>query len=121
MHLSIRPYLIIIGSIILLFLAIGLIRYIVFGKDLPAFDRKYGSIMKGIVFFLFLVVCASLVPICIKGFLYSQVKAGNSNSSLVQLISRSPMTVVYGVWIIILAGMLIALPAMFKDGFFTRD
>ena len=124
MHLSIRPYLIIIGSIILLLLATGLFRYIVFGKDLPAFDRKYDSLMKGIVFFLFLVICASVVLIFFKGFLYSQLKAGNTNWSLVQLISRSPMTGEYGIGLIIVAGMLIALPAMlvyWKMGFESYD
>lgn len=78
----------------------------------------YGKI---IIFVVFLIGGYSLVPVMVNLFVDMQTGIGNGEEGMIKYIRENTMTVVWGFWIIFSAGLIIALPAMIKDGFFAPE
>jgi len=69
-------------------------------------------------FALFCVMCFSLLPLFIRYFISAQIKIGNGEYFLIKWIQAHEQTVVYGFWSLFIVGLVIAVPAAIKDGFF---
>ncbi|MBD2753584.1 hypothetical protein [Spirosoma validum] len=118
MHLNLKPYYWLLLGIVVVFVLIGLIGNVIIPGGINSqFWRKMGPY---VVFGLFLLGVASLVPVLLKGFLVAQYKIGNSHLPLVQLINQHSKQVLLTVWVIFGIGMGVALPYMIKDGFFEQ-
>lgn len=74
--------------------------------------------VKVFYFVLFCILGFSLVPLAIRLFISLQTRIGNAGSFLVQTIQANEQSVVFGVWILFVIGLCIAVPAAVKDGFF---
>lgn len=120
MQLNIKPYLIIIASVILILVLYSIFRNLVFEKEITKWEGKNPSVHKGVLMGLFMVFGALLVPVCLKGFIILQVRAGNADLSLVKHLTQNAMQVVYGVWIVFALGLGISLPVMIRQGFFSN-
>lgn len=67
---------------------------------------------------LFLVLGFSLVPVALRFFISKQGEIGNQDFMLIKWLAANEPQVVYGVWVIFIVGLCIALPAAIKGGLF---
>lgn len=70
-------------------------------------------------FTLFLAFGLSAIPVMVKVVLRGQETLGNANQPLVAAAIRHQAAIVWVMWLVILAGLAIAVPEMIRDGFFT--
>lgn len=120
MHLNLKPYLIILTSVIMIFIVFGLLRNFVFQKQLVEWGEKNEPVMKAIVFAAFLICVAVAVPLFLKLFVTQLIRIGNGELPLVKSLRQNPMAVIYTVWIVFGLGLAMALPMMIKTGFFSN-
>ena len=73
------------------------------------------------ILFLGLVVALALafVPVMVKLVIAFQLRAGNGDLALVRSVATRQKAVIWVLWILMLAGLAVALPAMIRDGFFS--
>jgi len=120
MPLNIKPYLIILGSIIIFFILFALARNSVLEKSFAPADIRQQVFIKGILISAFLIFGAAVVPVFLKVFLYLQSNIGNGDLAAMKLLREHPMKVVYAVWAVFGLGLLLALPVMIRSGFLTN-
>jgi hypothetical protein len=119
MHLNIKPYLIILASIVLGFILIACLRSTRYGYGFYQRMQRNEGTMRVIMFSAFILFGMLAVPVGIKTFLSIQEKIGNGDHHLAKALSRHAREIVYGVWIFYAIGICIALPFMIKNGFFA--
>jgi len=73
------------------------------------------------IVFLGLVVALALafVPVMVKLVIGFQLRAGNGDLALVKSVATRQKAVIWALWILMLAGLAVALPAMIRDDFFS--
>jgi hypothetical protein len=120
MHLNIKPYLIVLSSVILLFILFACFRNSGFEKQIAEWGRKNQGIMKGILITVFLVFGAAAVPVFLKIFLTMQTRIGNADLPLIKLLREHAMGMIYTAWIIFGLGLVIALPLIIKNGYISN-
>lgn len=118
--LSLRKHAMISGGLFLLMLLMGW-----GGTALESFGvlkdpQRLQTPMRIIFFTIFIVFAFSLIPTMVKGFLAGQASVGNADKSLIQFIDRHQVGIIWGFWIIWIAGFVVALPTMIQSGFFTN-
>lgn len=82
--------------------------------------KKLSVYAKISAFMIFLVIGFSFVPIAVK-FFADFLPDFMKNSPLPQMVKDNGMIIVYVFWGIVLAGLIIAMPAMIKSGFFKPE
>lgn len=82
--------------------------------------KKMSVYGKAFAFTLFLVIGFSLVPILVKLFTDALPEI-ITESTIPLMIKENAMSIVYGFWVVYALGIIIALPAMIKDGFFDPE
>lgn len=82
--------------------------------------KKMSVYGKAAAFALFLVIGFSLVPIMVKLFTDALPEI-IKESTFPLTIKENAMNIVYGFWVVYALGIIIALPAMIKDGFFAPE
>jgi hypothetical protein len=120
MNLNIKPYIILIIAIVLLYIIIAVIGNAFVPEGMEKLDKKYIGYIKYFVFSLFFLFCLALVPICLKTYLIGQSKIGNGDLPLVKFLNENTMKAVFGMWLLFISGLVTALPYMIKDGFFAE-
>jgi hypothetical protein len=93
---------------------------IILPEKTGAQDGKAGVYLKLWFFLLFLVIGFSIVPIAVK-FFTERLLVVVTGSDIPKIIHENGMTIVYVFWFVYIAGLLIALPSMAKDGFFDEE
>jgi hypothetical protein len=114
MQLSAKPFLITICAIVFIFISIAVYRNVSGSKP----DEPW---LKPLVLGLFFLFGLAIVPLFVKGFIQLQQRAGNHNNGNVAWIRENGRNIVFAVWAVFIAGLLIALPFMRKDGFFATE
>lgn len=107
------------GVIILLFVSIGIF-YNYVAKSSAEWHNKYNRFMKPVVFSMFILLGAVMVPVFLKIYIVMQTKVGNEQLSQVMWIKNNLWQIIYGVWVVFAAGLGISLPYMIKHNFFTE-
>jgi len=109
------------GAVILMSIAGGVL-------ESSGYVPTKGAMIGMVVFSLSLVMIMafSIVPIAVKGFFYlfEKVRPVSVYGPLPQwfyLLKEKHMVIVYAMWGFYLLGLLIALPAMIKGGFFSVE
>jgi hypothetical protein len=74
-----------------------------------------------IFFSLFLAFGYSCIPLMVKIVLAGQIKVGNGEQPLVRAMVAREAHIVIVFWLLITAGLAIAIPAAIMDGFFDSD
>lgn len=74
-----------------------------------------------IAFLAVLLIAYAAVPFMVKFLASGQVMIGNANSPIVKWLGSHVWQITIGIWIIFTLGILIALPQMVKDGFFSGN
>ena len=66
-------------------------------------------------------IAAAAVPLMIKLVVDFQVRHGNGEVPLVKFLGAHRMHITYIAWGVYVLGLVVALPAMIKDGFFSAS
>lgn len=74
-----------------------------------------------IAFLAVLLIAYAAIPFMVKLLASGQILIGNANSPCVKWLAAHVWHITIGVWIVFTTGILIALPQMIKDGFFTGN
>lgn len=75
-----------------------------------------------ILFFgLFLAFGFSLVPVIVKSVMGFQTRIGNDDVPAVRAAARAQNLIIWVMWLLMGAGLLIAIPAAIADGFFAPE
>ena len=72
-------------------------------------------------FLAVLLIAYAAVPFMVKLLASGQIMIGNANSPIVKWLAAHAWHITIAVWIVFTAGILIALPQMIRDGFFTGN
>jgi hypothetical protein len=72
----------------------------------------------GVLLILFVAAGLSAIPVMVKVVLGAQERLGNQNPPIIGAMVARQTAIVWVMWILILAGLVVALPAMVADGFF---
>jgi hypothetical protein len=70
-------------------------------------------------FGLFIAAGLSAIPVMVKAVLRGHERMGNANAPLIAPMIRNQNRIIWGMWILILAGLIVAIPAAIQDGFFA--
>jgi hypothetical protein len=85
-------------------------------------DSSAAQTAARVIFFgLFLAFGYSAIPLMVKFVLAGQVKIGNEDVTLVRAAIARQTHIIIAFWVLITAGLLIAVPAAVHDGFFDTD
>ena len=85
-------------------------------------DSSAAQMAARVIFFgLFLAFGYSTIPLMVKFVLAGQVKIGNEDVTLVRAAIARQTHIIIALWVLITAGLLIAIPAAIHDGFFDID
>lgn len=68
---------------------------------------------------LFVAFGLSTVPVIVKTVLRTQERLGNAGAAPVAALIRHQNRIIWALWLLILLGIAIAVPAMIADGFFA--
>ena len=72
-----------------------------------------------IVFFgLVIALALSAVPVMVKAVIAAQVQAGNADRPLVKVAIDHQNRIIIAMWLLMVLGMAIAIPAAIQDGLF---
>jgi len=74
---------------------------------------------KILFFTAFLAFAFSLIPTMVKFFLAGQASIGNAEKGPIRFIEAHQVGVIWGFWLLWVAGLAVALPTMIRTGFFT--
>jgi uncharacterized membrane protein YGL010W len=70
---------------------------------------------------LFLAFGLSAIPVIVMTVMRGQVKLGSDKVEPIATLVRNQNKIIWAMWILILAGTAVALPAMIQSGFFTPE
>lgn len=76
---------------------------------------------KIIIFIVFVLVGFAMIAGMLHLFIFLQEQIGNGEVTLIKSIKENLWPITYAVWIFMALGLLVALPAMMKDGFFGGE
>ncbi|MGI9170774.1 MAG: hypothetical protein ACR2FH_11490, partial [Caulobacteraceae bacterium] len=76
------------------------------------------TIWLAVFFVLFVAAGLSAIPVMVKLVLGAQERLGNRDAPVIGAMIARQTAIVWALWILILAGLAVALPAMVADGFF---
>jgi hypothetical protein len=75
-----------------------------------------------ILFFsIFIAFGFSMIPVMVKTVISFQVQAGNENAPVIGAMIRNENRIIWTFWILILLGLVIALPVAIQQGFMSSD
>ncbi len=117
--LSLRRHLMISGGLLGLMVLLGWGGTALEASGYLKDPQRLQTPMRIFFFTIFIVFAFSLIPTMIKLFLAGQGSVGNADKPLIRLIDRHQVGIVWGFWIIWIAGFMVALPTMIRSGFFT--
>jgi len=81
-------------------------------------DPKTITAIKVIYFILFCAIAFAFVPLAIKLFIFLQIKIGNGELLIIKWLQAHEQIIAYCGWGVFVLGLIIALPAAIRDGFF---
>ena len=116
--LSLRTHAIIFGALLALIIGIASI-----GNALEAAGTLPPSptlqlIMRIVFFGLVIALALSGVPVMVKSVIAAQVKADNVEHPMVKAAIVNQDRIIIAMWLLMIAGMAIAIPAAIQDGLF---
>jgi hypothetical protein len=117
---SLRKHAMISGGLFLLMLVMGWGGAALQASGAWPHPERLQTPMKIIFFTIFIVFAFSLIPTMVKAFLAGQASIGNADKTFIRLIDRHQVGVIWGFWILWIAGFAVALPTMIQTGFFTN-
>jgi hypothetical protein len=114
------PALIAGGSLGALVLAI-VVGNAIIGAGLVRNPNAFQTPAKIVFFTLFVLFGFSLIPLMVRIVLGAQVAFGNANVAPVRAAIDHSYWIVGCIWALMAAGLVVALPAAIRDGFFSND
>jgi len=119
--LSLRAHAIISGGILAAMLLLGWGASALQSAGIPKDPARMETPMKILFFALFVLFAFSMVPTMVKLFVAGQSVIGNADKPLVGFVGRHQAGVTWALWIVWVAGLSVAMPAMMRAGFFSAS
>lgn len=118
---SLRTHAIIFGALLATIIGLGIL-----GNVLEAAGALPGppalQITMRIVFLtLVLLLALSAAPVMVKAVIAAQVKAGNAERAPIKAVIDNQDRIIIAMWLIMLAGTAIAIPAAIDGGMFDIE
>jgi hypothetical protein len=104
-----------LGAVILLGMAGNLLAAEGFQPVLTEIQLPLQILFLGLV----LALALAFVPVMVKLVIGFQLRAGNSDLPVVRSVAARQKALIWVLWILMLAGLAAALPAMIRDGFLS--
>jgi len=118
---SLKVHAIITGALFAAIVVLAMIGNVLHDQGLLP-DNSASQMAARVIFFgLFLAFGYSAIPLMVKLVLAGQVKIGNEDVTLVRSAIAQQTRIIIAFWVLITAGLLIAIPAAIHDGFFDSD
>jgi hypothetical protein len=119
--LSLKAHAIVTGLLFAAIVIIAMVGNILHDQGVLADGSAMQMIAKIVFFSLFLVFGYSCIPLMVKFVLSGQQKIGNADVPLVRAMVAREARIIIVFWLLITAGLAIAIPAAIMDGFFDSD
>lgn len=116
---SLRTHVIICAALFALLIGIPIVGNALQAAGVAGPKGNYQLAFMIFYFGLFIASGLSAIPVIVKAVLRGQEKLGNA-SAFAPLI-RNQNRIIWGMWILIVAGLILAIPAAIQDGFFARQ
>jgi len=75
-------------------------------------------VMRIVFFGLVIALALSAVPVMVKAVIAAQIRAGNADQPLIKVVVDNQNLIIIGMWLIMIVGVAIAIPAAIQDGLF---
>lgn len=116
--LSLRSHALITGAIFVALLVLGWGGNILDAAGLLSHDRAFQIAVFAVMLGLSAALAFSAVPLMVLIVLGFQVQAGNAGRPLIRTLIAHQRAIVFAMWALMAAGLLIAVPAAILDGAF---
>lgn len=116
---SLRTHAKISGGLFLLMLLMGWGGAALQASGVWKHPEQLQTPMRLIFFTIFIVFAFSLIPTMVKAFVAGQAMIGNAGKGPIKFLDRHQVGVIWGFWVLWIAGFAVALPTMIRAGFFT--
>jgi hypothetical protein len=114
---SLRTHIIICAVLFALLFGIPIAGNVLQAAGTPPPAGDYRLIFMVLYFGLFIAFGLSAIPVMVMSVLRGQAKIGDG-APFAPLV-RNQNKIIWAMWVLILAGIAVALPAMIQSGFFT--
>ncbi len=115
---SLRTHAIICGSLFAAMIGLAILGNVLEKSGVGPLTGSSRYVAMGLFFGLFIAFGLSTIPVIVKLVLGVQVKAGNQGVGIIGAAIRHQNAIIWAMWVLILAGIAVATPAMIADGFF---
>ncbi len=86
-----------------------------------ALPERYQTPAEVTFFALVLAIGFSAIPLMVKLVLAVQAHIGNAEKPIIRIFMAHQNGIIWGMWILCLGGLLLAVPAVIEDGFFGES
>ena len=118
---SLRTHAIISFAIFAAIIIIAVAGNIAEANGVPRPPPPLQMVLKIVFLSLTLALGLSFIPLMVKFVLQGQVWLGNHDRSFIKTMIEHETSIIWVIWGLILAGLVVAVPAAIKDGFLSDD
>jgi hypothetical protein len=111
--MAVRGWAIAAGASFALTVALGIVGSVLEARGIASPAVRTTVIAAAIA--AFVVIAVSIPPLAMRFFLAGQVAIGNGEASVIAFMLRHEANIVRGFWVLMAAGVAIALPHILRD------
>jgi hypothetical protein len=111
--MAVRTWGIMAAASVVMMVATAVVGSILEARGSASPSVKIAVIVSGVS--AFVVLAAAIPPLALRAFLAGQVAIGNGEYPLVTLLVRHEASIVRAFWVLMAAGMAIALPVILRE------
>jgi hypothetical protein len=119
--LSLRAHAIVTGALFAAIVVIAMAGNVLHDQGVLADGSEIQLVARVVFFSLFLAFGYSCIPLMVKIVLAGQINIGNGDQAIVRAVIAYETRIIIVFWLLITAGLAIAIPAAIMDGFFDGD
>jgi hypothetical protein len=115
---TLRTHLIICGALLAALIGIAVVGNMVETAGVAPLAGASRYVALILFFGLFIAFGLSAMPVMVMLVLRAQVKAGNQDVPAIAAVIRRQNVIIWSLWVLIVAGLCVAIPAMIASGAF---
>jgi hypothetical protein len=116
--LSLRAHAIICACLFAGLIGLAILGNVLQTAGMKPLEGRASIVALSLFFALFVAAGMSAIPVMVKAVLGVQERLGNQNAPVIGGMIRHQAAIVWMLWSVILAGTVVAIPAMIANGFF---
>ena len=115
---TLRTHVIICASLFAAMIGVAILGNVLEMVGVPPLRGASRYVAMALFFGLFIAFGLSAIPVIVKLVLGAQVSAGNANAPAIAAAIHHEKTIIWALWGLIVAGMMLAVPAALVGGMF---